>query len=201
MEPNRFIRRFMRIKEKSRTSSASSVLSVLRFHPTELSTSGAFIGDLMELDEFVKLHKPASTSRSRLAPYLADIYRLRRLGYSWVQVQEYLATKGVTVAFQTVAAYVKRHPEQPGESSKLSKPRQTMTTPAPTPVQPEKDRTEANPSVNEEQHEDDQTSDSSFFKPSDLRDIMQSSVDLKTLAKIGKSQKPKRKKPHETGSD
>jgi hypothetical protein len=155
----------------------------------------------MELDEFVKLHKPASTSRSRLAPYLADIYRLRRLGYSWVQVQGYLETKGVTVAFQTVAAYVKRHPEQPGESSKQSKPRQIMTTPAQTPVPIENDRTDTNPADHEEAHEDGQTSDSSFFRPSDLRDIMQSSVDLEKLAKIGKSQKPKRKKPHETGSD
>lgn len=168
-------------------------------YPIELSTSGAFIGDLMELDEFVKLHKPASTSRSRLAPYLADIYRLRRLGYSWVQVQEYLATKSVTVAFQTIAAYVKRHPEQPGDTTRHNKPRQTMTTPAPT-ITPT-DRTETNQADHEEEHEDDQTRDSSFFKPSDLRDIMQSSVDLEKLAKIGKSQKPKRKKPHETGSD
>ncbi|OHX36514.1 hypothetical protein BJL95_13045 [Methylomonas sp. LWB] len=155
----------------------------------------------MELDEFVKLHKPASTSRSRLAPYLADIYRLRRLGYSWVQVQGYLETKGVTVAFQTVAAYVKRHPEQPGESSKQSKLQQTATTPESTPAPSKQDRLETPPADREDESEDGQTSDSSFFKPSDLRDIMQSSVDLEKLAKIGKSQKPKRKKPHETGSD
>lgn len=152
----------------------------------------------MELDEFVKLHKPASTSRSRLAPYLADIYRLRRLGYSWVQVQNYLDTQGVKVAFQTVAAYVKRHPELAGATVKQKeKPRQAVTIPAPA----EQDRIETPPADNEDLHEDGQTSDSSFFKPSDLRDIMQSSVDLEKLAKIGKSQKPKRKKPHETGSD
>ena len=152
----------------------------------------------MELDEFVKQHKPASTSRSRLAPYLADIYRLRQLGYSWVQVQNYLDTKGVKVAFQTVAAYVKRHPEQSGETSKKNKPRQAVTMPAPT---SEQDQTETHPIDNEDEIEDGQTSDSSFFRPSDLRDIMQSQIDLEKLAKIGKSHKPKRKKPHETGSD
>lgn len=168
-------------------------------YPIELSTSGAFIGDLMELDEFVKLHKPASTSRSRLAPYLADIYRLRRLGYSWVQVQEYLATKGVTVAFQTVAAYIKRHPEQPSDTIRQAKTLQTTNTAAPAITAT--DRPETNQADHDEEHGDDQTNDSSYFKPSDLRDIMQSTVDLDRLAKIGKSQKPKRKKPHETGSD
>ncbi|MDD2739451.1 MAG: hypothetical protein PHR94_11010 [Methylomonas lenta] len=152
----------------------------------------------MELDEFVKQHQPASTSRSRLAPYLSDIYRLRRLGYSWVQVQNYLDTKGVKVAFQTVAAYLKRHPEQPSEPSKQNKPRQAVTMPAQT---SEQDQTEMRPADNEDENRDGQTSDASFFKPSDLRDIMQSQIDLEKLAKIGKSHKPKRKKPHETGSD
>jgi len=152
----------------------------------------------MELDEFVKLHQPVSTSRSCLAPYLADIYRLRRLGYSWVQVQNYLDTQGIKVAFQTVAAYVKRHPEQPSETSNKNKLNQAVTTPAPI---SEKDQTETSPADNEDENRDGQTSDASFFKPSDLRDIMQSPIDLEKLAKIGKSHKPKRKKPHETGSD
>jgi len=152
----------------------------------------------MELDEFVKLHQPVSTSRSRLAPYLSDIHRLRRLGYSWVQVQNYLDTQGVKVAFQTVAAYVKRHPEQLGEAAKPNKPHEAVTTPAPT---SEQDQTETHSVDNDDENQDGQTSDSSFFKPSDLRDIMQSPIDLEKLAKIGKSHKPKRKKPHETGSD
>lgn len=158
----------------------------------------------MEIDEFVKLHKPASTSRSRLAPYLADIYRLRRLGYSWVQVQSYLATKGVKVAFQTIAAYVKRHPEQPGESKDQTKQktRQTVEPPAPAPAPAkQQDRSETPQADTEDENEDGQTTDSSYFNPSDLREIMESSIDLDKLKKAAKRHNPKRKKPHETGSD
>lgn len=60
----------------------------------------------MDVEDFLKSNKPASGSR--LAPFLNDLRRLRGLGYSLKQVQDYLAAQEIHVTVQNISAYLHR---------------------------------------------------------------------------------------------
>lgn len=146
----------------------------------------------MDIEEFVQLNKPASTSGSKLFPFLADLYRLRELGYSYKQIQSYLAGKDITVSVQGIASYLDRHREQ--KAAELQTKRPQTGTIQPEPV--------AKPARNRDDHvENDQENKQTYFDPSDLREILSEKINLDQLAKLGKPHKQIRKKPHETGSD
>jgi len=144
----------------------------------------------LDIEEFVQLNKPASTSGSKMSPFLADLYRLRKLGYSYKQIQRYLAGKDVTVSIQGIASYLNRHQEQKAVESQTKRP-QTRT------IQPEPVATPARNSDDQNQPDNQQT----YFDPTDLREILNEKINLDQLAKLGKPHKQTRKKPHETGSD
>ena len=61
----------------------------------------------MDADDYLKAVPPASR-RSKLAPWLADIRKLRANGYTLEQVREFLAKNGVEITIAGVSAYVKR---------------------------------------------------------------------------------------------
>ncbi|OAI00891.1 hypothetical protein A1353_18955 [Methylomonas methanica] len=146
----------------------------------------------MDIEEFVQLNTPASTSGSKLFPYLADLHRLRELGYSYKQIQSYLAGKDITVSIQGIASYLARHQDQ--KAVELQKKRPQPRTIQPEPV--------ATPARNRDDHiENGPENKQTYFDPSDLREILSEKINLDQLAKLGKPHKKTRKKPHETGSD
>lgn len=61
----------------------------------------------MDADDYLKAVPPASR-RSKLAPWLADIRKLRANGYTLEQVREFLSQNGVEISIAGVSAYVKR---------------------------------------------------------------------------------------------
>lgn len=147
----------------------------------------------MDIEEFVQLNKPASISGSKLSPFLADLYRLREMGYSYKQIQSYIAGKGITVSIQGIASYLARHQEQKASELQTKRP-QTRTNQQPEPV--------ATPASNGDDHADKEPENrQTYFDPSDLREILNEKINLDQLARLGKPHKQTRKKPHETGSD
>jgi len=146
----------------------------------------------LDIEEFVQLNTPASTSGSKMSPYLADLYRLREMGYSYKQIQSYLAGKSVTVSIQGIASYLNRHREQKAAKADTKRP-QTRT------IRPE---TVATPASRRDDHvEKESENQQTIFDPTDLREILSEKINLDQLAKLGKPHKQKGKKPHETGSD
>jgi len=138
----------------------------------------------LELDEFVKQNTPAARSWSKLAPYLGDMQCLRDKGYSHKQIQSYLATKGVEVSIPGISSYLKRHPKDANvtnpsnsnriePSSALSKTARDDTTTHAIPT---------SHSVVDIDADDTQT----YFKPDDLKNILNTPIDLDKLAKQGK---------------
>lgn len=154
----------------------------------------------LDLDEFVKQNTPAARSWSKLAPYLGDMRRLRGMGYSHKQIQSYLATKGIEVSIPGISSYLKRHHDdanvtsrsninQPEPCSGLSKTASGEITAHAIPT---------SHNVVDIEADDTQT----YFKPDDLKNILNTPIDLDKLAKQGKRHhKQKRKPDYESGSD
>lgn len=67
----------------------------------------------MDADEFLKRVEPAA-KRSRLAPFLDDIKKLRGEGCTLDQVREFLAANGVTISVAGLSKFLKRQEEKPG---------------------------------------------------------------------------------------
>jgi len=145
----------------------------------------------LDIEEFVQLNTPASTSGSKMSPFLPDLYRLREMGYSYKQIQSYLAGKDVKVSIQGIASYLNRHRDQ--KAAKLDTKR-----PQPRTIRPE---TVATPASRRDDHVENAENQQTIFDPTDLREILSEKINLDQLAKLGKPHKQKGKKPHETGSD
>ena len=66
---------------------------------------------MSELLEIAAKARP-SRNRSRLDPYLLDLRKLKSEGYSFAQLQGFLAELGVTASRQTIQEYlIRRDPE------------------------------------------------------------------------------------------
>lgn len=61
----------------------------------------------MNADEFLKRVQPG-VRRSRLAPYVADIRKLRESGCTWDQVRMFLQENGVSVSIAALSEYMRR---------------------------------------------------------------------------------------------
>lgn len=69
----------------------------------------------MNVEEFLKQVQPA-VRRSRLAPHIADIQRLRAAGCSLDQVRRFLAENGVTVSVAGLSSYLIRQTQTQTQS-------------------------------------------------------------------------------------
>lgn len=61
----------------------------------------------MNADDFLKQVQPG-VRRSRLAPYVADIRKLRDSGCTWDQVRMFLQKNGVSVSIAALSDYMRR---------------------------------------------------------------------------------------------
>ena len=84
----------------------------------------------MDVEEFLKQVKPAGR-RSRLAPWWADISKLRRAGCTLEQVKVFLATNGVEITVPGLSTYIQRRSRQP-ETMEHMTPAQTTSPVADT---------------------------------------------------------------------
>ncbi len=78
------------------------------------------VGDFyMDADAFLQQVRPGS-QRSRLAPFLAEIRKLRDAGCTLEQVVEFLAKNGVTITVAGLSAYLLRQAtkDQPAKGRK-----------------------------------------------------------------------------------
>ena len=80
----------------------------------------------MDANEFLKRVKPAA-KRSRLAPFLDDINKLRGEGCTLDQVREFLAANGVEISVAGLSKYIKRQEGKAGTTA----PPTTRPTAAP----------------------------------------------------------------------
>jgi hypothetical protein len=129
----------------------------------------------MDIEEFKKNTAPRA-KRSKLQPYLNDIVDLRSDGYSYGQIADYLANKGVKVSVVRLSRFVK---EQQNQIQAKPKPEAAKQKNDGTPEH------KPGPGIPE---------GLSGYPPHDPRMISQilgSPVDLDDLAKYA----PKRKKP------
>ena len=84
----------------------------------------------MDVEEFLKQVKPAGR-RSRLAPWWADISKLRRAGCTLEQVKVFLATNGVEITVPGLSTYIQRRSRQP-ETMEYMTPAKTTSPVADT---------------------------------------------------------------------
>jgi hypothetical protein len=125
----------------------------------------------MDIEEFKKNTTPRA-KRSKLHPFRNDIIDLRENGYSFSQIAEYLANKGLVISIVRLSKFVKE---------------QVQTTP-PLEVNQQK---EAKPEERPETNLTKGVSDYPSHDPRMITQILGSPVDLDELAKHA----PKRKKP------
>lgn len=127
----------------------------------------------MKADEFLKQVRPAS-KRSRLAPYIDDLIKLREAGCTLKQVQEFLGKNDVLISIGGLAAYLQRQTKP-----KTGKPAATgKRNTKPEAGQP------AEEIVAEEATPESQIVGS--HNPADLDKIFSSKVDLDDLIKQAK---------------
>lgn len=61
----------------------------------------------MKIDEFIKLNKPAN-QRSMFDPYINEIFRLKKAGYSLVQICQFLSENDIKTNKSSLSQYIKR---------------------------------------------------------------------------------------------
>lgn len=85
----------------------------------------------MDAEEFLKQVNPA-VRRSKLAPYLEDIRKLRGSGCTLEQVCEFLSSNGVTVSVAGLSSYLLRQEKQttPAQKEKAKQPEAHIRKPA-----------------------------------------------------------------------
>lgn len=71
----------------------------------------------MELQQFLKTHKPAGR-RSKLDPWLSDITELVRRNYNTNQILEYLESNDVQVTRLTLTNFIKSRIKQHEENNR-----------------------------------------------------------------------------------
>lgn len=59
-------------------------------------------------EEFARLHPPGRKNRSALSPYRHALRELKAKGYSYAQLQDFLARNGVKTSVANIADYFKR---------------------------------------------------------------------------------------------
>lgn len=59
-------------------------------------------------EEFARLHPPRRKNRSALSPYRHALRELKGKGYSYSQLQDFLARNGVETSVANIADYFKR---------------------------------------------------------------------------------------------
>jgi len=128
----------------------------------------------MKAEDFEAQNAPKGR-RSRLAPYLTDIRKLRDDGYTLEQIREFLALNKISISIRGLTAYLQR---------------QAKTYPAPihatkspvisNPAQSKGD--EADPNDTKFQSE----TGAGSHNPADLDKIIGSKPDLASLAKLAK---------------
>lgn len=131
----------------------------------------------MDANEFLKLVSPAG-KKSRLAPFLNDIEKLRTAGCTLEQVQDFLQRNGITISVSGLSAYLRRQ-VQPNDAAPASTVRTTGPRPAKAPpvVEPE---------------EGTATAASGSHNPADIDAIIGSQPDLDALAKFAKKGRSKK---------
>ena len=88
----------------------------------------------MDADEYLKQVLPAGR-QSRLAPFHADLLKLRDAGCTLEQLQDFLARNQVTMSIKGIAAYLQRH-AQPGK--RASSPPKVESAGDTPPIDPER---------------------------------------------------------------
>lgn len=81
----------------------------------------------MDIEEFENQEQPRA-KRSRLDPYLVEIFRLKDKGYANWQVCKWLSTNGLTVSPEAVRKFIKSRSEHVPSWRKMSKPTTEKTT-------------------------------------------------------------------------
>ena len=126
----------------------------------------------MDIEEFKKKTTPRA-KRSKLHPFRNDIFDLRENGYSFSQIAEYLANKGIAISVVRLSRFVKEQlqAKPPLEVNKQNKAAKPEEKPETTLIKG--------------------LSDYPSHDPRMITQILGSPVDLDELAKHA----PKRKKP------
>jgi len=123
----------------------------------------------MDVDQFAKTVHPG-VRKSHMNPFMNDLLRLRKDGYTLKQIQEFLSTNGVSTSISNLARFLKRQ-DQP---QKTQLPAITnKARPAPQ-VEPQ------------DSHEADGPPVIGLHNPRDLDAIIANKPDLDALAKYAK---------------
>lgn len=71
----------------------------------------------LSCEEFARMQPPRRHARSALAPHRDALRELKTKGYTYAQLQHYLALNGVQTSVANIADYFKRTAVMGGEAS------------------------------------------------------------------------------------
>jgi len=128
----------------------------------------------MKAEEFKTQQKPKGR-RSRLAPYLGDIRKLRNDGYTLEQIREFLALNQISISIRGLTAYLQRQEKIPASPIQAAQSPVTSKPAQPTAIDVEPQMAEFQSETAAGSHD-----------PADLDKIISSKPDLATLAKLAK---------------
>lgn len=84
----------------------------------------------MDIDEFEKSREPKA-KRSRMEPFITQIFELRDRGYANLQISEWLEVNGLKVTQEGVRKFIKSREGKKAISRSASKPSSATVQPAP----------------------------------------------------------------------